>query len=161
MAPAQKLCEALDQKAYPTLSLQARLEPTENPQPEGSPALPDMGDYAVPTFCGRARGGTVRRPSEHRNGVSGVGALAPTDTVHRLPADLPGVHQPEHVGFRHALSGFGHRKLDETIRQVDRELVAIARDFQFLLLVTPTNTDAAFREFREGGTEPCRRSVTG
>ena len=45
----------------------------------------------------------------------------------------------------------GKRAVDRSVGVVDRELASAAKDFDFLLLVTPTNTAAAWESFRRSG----------
>ena len=56
-------------------------------------------------------------------------------------------HAPAHY---HAL---GRRTVAEAVWAADRELAEISSSFDFLLQVTPVNTDAAWKEFQRAGYE--------
>jgi uncharacterized protein (TIGR02421 family) len=49
------------------------------------------------------------------------------------------------VSHHHEL---GRRSLEEATWKIDRQLAAVADEFDFLVLVTPSNSDEAWREFR-------------
>lgn len=44
----------------------------------------------------------------------------------------------------------GRRVIQKTVSEVDRQLAEVSRLFDFLLLVSPVNTEAAWRAFRKG-----------
>ncbi len=46
---------------------------------------------------------------------------------------------------------FGRRRLVKAAREVDRRLADVSNSLRYLLLVTPTNSEQAFREFAESG----------
>lgn len=47
--------------------------------------------------------------------------------------------------------GLGSTKIDPLIHELDQELAELGGEFQLLQLVTPTNIDDAWRQFRESG----------
>jgi uncharacterized protein (TIGR02421 family) len=143
------LAEALGAMTLPTGALEVEVVAGDGTPPGCPPLLPPaMASHAGCLLIG------LELPSVHR-GPTGAYPLV----VRALSRELARVLQQGFFEFARVQTAsrpshhqlLGRRRMVRSVRAADRALVELASGFDFLLDVTPVNTDEAWTAFRRGG----------
>lgn len=147
----QALAEALRGMTLPATELKVDVVATDDPSPPGLPALipPDAARHAGCLMIG------LEVPPLYRSPAGGLYPLVLRALARELARALQqGFFEftrvqtparPEHYQM------MGRRNLVRAVREADAVLAEISTSFDFLLDVTPVNTEVAYDEFCRGG----------